>query len=244
MSEDERDRRRTTGGSPGRWISALGSTLLAAGVAHAADPDKPHPHQGIVPAFEGAPPRIELTAEQRATLERGEAVMTAVPGDEGGRGMAVQDVHAPPEVIWERIGAFREYPHMVDRVVECEPYYEEGDDVRVRFKVSVLGLEYVYYIRHTFRPEEGYVTWTLDYSRESDLDDSVGYWAVVPHPEKPGWSRLFYSIDMRTRAWMPSFVRKLVARRGVADATGWVKREAEARAGSRRASSPAAGSGG
>lgn len=234
MTEPSRDRRRRSRFDPGRLISAVSSTLLAAGVTHAADPGRPHPHHGIVPAFEGAPPHIELDREQRAALDRGEAVMTTLPGDAGGRGMAVQDVHAPPDVVWDRIGAFRDYPRMVNRVVECEPYYEDGDDVRVRFKVDVLGFEYVYYIRHTFRPEEGYVTWTLDYSRESDLDDSVGFWSVVPHPDKPGWSRVYYSIDMRTRAWMPAFVQRLIAKRGVVDATEWVKREAEARAASAR----------
>lgn len=243
MSEDPSPRRRGSRLEPGRWLSAVGSTLLAAGVAGAASPDRPHPHHGVVPPFEGAPPQVTLTPAQEAVLARGDAVLTTLPGDAGGRGMAVQDVHAPPEAIWDRIGAFEDYPRMVDRVVECETYYAEGDDVRVRFKVSVLGFDYVYYIRHTFRPEEGYVTWTLDYSRESDLDDSVGYWAVTPHPRKPGWSRLFYSIDMRTRTWMPGFVRALIARRGVSDATEWVKREAEAVARARENGEEHAGSG-
>jgi hypothetical protein len=202
--------------------------LIATAHAHAADPDQPHPHQGLVPAFAGAPPQIELTPEQLRTLDDGEAVLTTLPGDAGGRGIAIQDIHATPEVIWGRIRDFRAYPRMVDRVDSCEPYFEEGDDVRVRFASTVLGFEYVYFIRHNFRPDEGYVTWTLDYSRESDLDDSVGYWAVIPHPEKPGWSRLFYGIDMRTRGYMPGFVRHFIAKRGLGEATAWVKREAEA----------------
>lgn len=214
-----------------RLVAAL--AIAAAPAALAADPDAPHPHQGIVPAFAGAPPKIELTDEQRATLADGESVLTTLPGDAGGRGVAIQDIHATPDVIWDRIGAFDEYPRMVDNVEECEIYHDDGDDVRVRFEISVVGFEYEYFIRHRFRPEDGYVTWTLDYSRESDLDDSVGYWAVTPHPEKPGWSRLFYGIDMRTRGYMPGFVRDLIAKRGLEDATEWVKREAEAEAAKR-----------
>lgn len=216
-----------------RFVRAAGGGWLLAGAvaaaipALAADPDSPHPHLGIVPAFAGAPPQLDLTPEQLATLARNDAVLTTLPGDTGGRGIAVQDIHATPEVIWRLIRDFRAYPRRVDRVDSCEPYFEQGEDVRVRFVSSVLGFEYVYFIRHSFHPEEGYVTWTLDYSRESDLDDSVGYWAVIPHPEKPGWSRLFYGIDMRTRSYMPGFVRNLIARRGLIDATAWVKREAE-----------------
>ena len=206
------------------WITSPG---------FAADADKPHPHQGIVPAFAGAPPEVELTDAQRATLADGKPVLTTLPGDTGGRGVAIQDIHATPDVIWRRIGTFDEYPRMVDNVEACEIYQREGDDVRVRFAISVLGFDYEYFIQHTFRPQDGYVTWTLDYARESDLDDSVGYWAVMPHPEKPGWSRLFYGIDMRTRGYMPGFVRNMIAKRGLEDATEWVKREAEAEAAKR-----------
>ncbi len=217
------------------WVPAFGSTLLAAAVAGGADPQKPHPHQGIVPRFEGEPPKVELSDDERGVLARGKSIVTTVPGDAGGRGMAVQDVHAPPEVVWDRIGDYRDYPRMVDEVVECEPYLEDGDDVRVRFEIRVLGIPYVYYVRHVFRPEAGYITWTLDYTRESDLDDSVGYWAVAPHPDRAGWSRVFYSIDMRTRGFMPGFVRGFVTRRGVKSATAWVKRESEALAATQEA---------
>ena len=202
--------------------------LAGASAAFAADPGRPHPHQGVLERFAGAPPPVDLDEAQRARLARGEAVLTQVEGESGGRGMAIQDIHAVPETIWGRIGDFRAYPRMVDHVRECEPYLRRGSDVRVRFVVRVLGLRYEYFVRHVFRPEEGYVTWTLDYSRQSDLDDSVGYWFVTPHPTKPGWSRLFYSIEMRTRGWMPGFLRSLLAGRGLRDATGWVKRESEA----------------
>jgi hypothetical protein len=202
--------------------------LLAAGPAQAADPDSPHPHRGIVEPFVGAPPSAALSAAQLRTLAGGEAVLATVEGDQGGRAIAVQDVEASPETVWDRITAFRQYPEMVNYVAECEPYREDGSDLRVRFVLKILTFRYEYYIRHDYQPEEGYMSWTLDYTRESDLDDSVGYWAVVPHPESPDRSRVFYSIDMRTRGWMPAFLRRMIARQGLVDATGWVKREAEA----------------
>jgi len=219
------------------FVLALLAGLSAALPVRAADPDKSHPHQGIVEPFDGKPPTIELDTDQRRQLDSGEPVLVTLEGRDGGRGMAIQDISAPPEVIWNRIAAFDEYPRMVDHVEESEVYFAEGDDVRVRMVLRVMTFDYEYYIRHTYRPDQGYVTWTLDYTRESDLDDSVGYWAVIPHPTRPGTSRLFYSIDIRTRGWMPSFVRNLLAERGLKDATGWVKREAEAR---QREPSPAA----
>ena len=53
-------------------------------------------------------------------------------------------------------------------------------------KLGVMGVSLEYFIDHTYAPRLGVLTWTLDYSRLSDLVDSVGYWCVVPHPSSPG----------------------------------------------------------
>lgn len=207
---------------------ALAWSLLAGAPAYAANPDVPHPHSGLVEPFAGAPPRAALSPEQLQKLAEGEAILSTVEGERGGRAMAVQDVKASPETVWNRILAFRDYPEMVKYVTECEPYAEDGNDLRVRFVLKILTFRYEYYIRHDYQPEEGYMSWTLDYTRESDLDDSVGYWAVMPHPEASDMSRVYYAIDMRTRGWMPGFLRSMIARQGLVDATSWVKHEAEA----------------
>lgn len=201
--------------------------LSTGGDARAADADSPHPHQGIVEPFRGPPAPPVLDPDQVRALARGEAVLTTLENDGGGRGMAIQDIQATPATVWNRILAFREYPDMVNYVVESEPYLENGNDLRVRFVLKVFAFRFEYYIKHDFHPDQGYMSWTLDYTRESDFDDSVGYWVVQPHPEDPNQSRLFYSIDMRTRGWMPGVIRSIIARQGLKDATRWVKREAE-----------------
>ena len=98
--------------------------LMAAGYVHAANPHAPHPHDGLVEPFAGAPPRAALTPEQLQTLAAGETVLATLEGERGGRAMAVQDVKASPATVWNRIVAFREYPGMVKYVAECEPYLE------------------------------------------------------------------------------------------------------------------------
>ncbi|MDE0886173.1 MAG: SRPBCC family protein [Myxococcota bacterium] len=210
------------------WFLSLIFSLVLAETGTAARPDTPHPHQGVVRPFDGKPEMAPPSEAQLESLSRGETILVTIEGEDGGRGMAIQDIQAPPEAVWDRIAAFHDYPQMVPYVTECEPYFEDGSDVRVRFVLKLLAIRYEYYIRHDFRPERGYVTWTLDYSKESDLDDSVGFWAVEEHPEDPDRSRLFYSIELRTRGWMPGFVRNMVARQGLKGATEWVKREAEA----------------
>jgi hypothetical protein len=75
--------------------------------------------------------------------------------------------------------------------------------------------------------EKGYVTWTLDYSRSSELDDSVGFWYVAKHPTKPNWTRLYYSVEIRVASWVPSFVENYLSKKGLVTATAWVKKESE-----------------
>ncbi|CAN0500720.1 unnamed protein product, partial [Discosporangium mesarthrocarpum] len=39
--------------------------------------------------------------------------------------------------------------------------------------------------------------------------DSVGFWYVAPHPgggSKPGWSRVYYSIQLHIPKWIPGIV--------------------------------------
>ena len=204
------------------------SLLVFTAPALAANPNEPHPNHGLARAWTGAPPRTTLTADQEARLARGEPVLVQTQKGQGGEGVAVQDIAAPPEVVWGRITDFAAYPRMVPHVVRCEPYARSGDRVDVTFEINVLGSAWVYYIEHRVHASEGWLTWTLDYSRHSDLADSVGYWRVDPHPTQPGWSRVFYAVDVRLDGWVPGFIQDILGRRGLLDATRWVKRESEA----------------
>lgn len=49
----------------------------------------------------------------------------------------------------------------------------------LEFKVGMFGLKYGYFLLMKENPIENIVTWTLDYSRYSDLDDNVGHWQVI-----------------------------------------------------------------
>ena len=56
----------------GTWVIAF---LASCGSLHAADPASPHPHQGVIEAFEGKPALPDLGQEQLATLAGGEAIL-------------------------------------------------------------------------------------------------------------------------------------------------------------------------
>lgn len=208
--------------------------LAVAPLASAADPDAPHPHQGVLPAYAGAPKRPALTAEDLAVLARGDIVMkqeqTATGNDAAGRGTAVLDVHADPDTIWSRITDYPSYPDVVDHVKSTRVYERSGDHVKVEFVIGAPLINIRYFIDHTWRPAEGWMTWRLDYTRTSDFDDTVGFWWVEPLADKPGWSRIYYSASVKARGWVPPPIEKAFANIGLKTSVSWLKRESEAAA--------------
>jgi uncharacterized membrane protein len=193
----------------------------------AADFNKPHRHQGIVSKFEGEPPHVELTSQDQSKLEKGERVMKQVEQKDGGRGVAVFRVAAPVDTVWTVIRDFNHYPEWVDGVKSTEIYKQDKDQIYVKFIIGALGVNYEYYIHHNYPSTQDWGTWTLDYSKDSDLDDSVGYWRVDPVADKPGTSQIEYSVDVRLKGWVPGFIKNLLVNRGLKQATVWVKEQAE-----------------
>jgi len=113
-------------------------------------------------------------------------------------------------------------------------YLRDGENIDVAFKLSWLGFSLDYHIHHVFHDPEQWGTWTLDYSRESGLDDSVGFWRVTPVAEKPGTSQVEYSVDVQLPGWIPGFVRSIIVDKGLKQATEWVRVQSEARMKARR----------
>ncbi len=194
----------------------------------AADANEPHEHRGVVSAYSGAPPAVSLTATDVATLEAGQLVQKQIVADSGGRGVAVMHVNAPPATIWKTIQNYGAYPEWVDGLDGTRIYKRQGDRVFVEFNLSKMGMGVDYFIEHSVHTDEGWVTWTLDYDRQSDLDDSVGYWRVTQLSESPIVSRVEYSVDLRVKGWVPGFIEDLLMDKGLVMATSWVKTQAEA----------------
>lgn len=195
--------------------------------AFAADATQPHGHTGVVTPYKSAPPTVSLSTDEVAKLTAGDVIVKQQKVESGGRGIAVFHINATPSKIWSKITDYARYPQMVGHVEACSTYKTVGSDIYTRFVLSVVGTEVEYFIRHVYKPEQGYLTWTLDYSRLSDLDDSVGYWRVTSLSEAPAVSRLEYSVDIRFKGYVPGFVQDMIAKKGLTDAASWVKRESE-----------------
>jgi ribosome-associated toxin RatA of RatAB toxin-antitoxin module len=206
--------------------------VLAPGAALAADAAKPHEHQGKLKPYARPPPPLELSDAEKKALGEGRPVMRQTEGDAtSGRGMAVFRVDASPDVVWATINDFGSYPKWIDGVKKCAVYKKEGGLIDVEFQVSSFPVSADYFIHHDFDMANRWGTWTLDYTRNSDLDDSVGFWRVNPAPGDRNQSLVEYSVDVAAKAWLPGFVRTLIVDTGLKQATQWVKVQSEKKAG-------------
>eukprot|EP00540_Astrosyne_radiata_P021142 CAMPEP_0116839380 /NCGR_PEP_ID=MMETSP0418-20121206/9735_1 /TAXON_ID=1158023 /ORGANISM="Astrosyne radiata, Strain 13vi08-1A" /LENGTH=325 /DNA_ID=CAMNT_0004469485 /DNA_START=94 /DNA_END=1071 /DNA_ORIENTATION=+ len=194
---------------------------------------KPHPHQGKVKPFEPGDPKVPLDRKAISTLESGKPYQTQIQSGTSGRGLVVQDVHAPTNVVWERILDYNHYAQMVPNTLDSKNYniihHKNGQQtIFTRMKVGFSLIKLTFYVKHEYIPALSSLTWTLDYTRKSDFDDSCGYWYVMAHPDNPKeWSRVYYSVEVSMFDWVPKFVVQFMSTKALTDATGWVKKFSE-----------------
>ena len=200
------------------------SILLETAVA--ADPIAPHPHQGIITKFIDPAPSI-LSPDEQAALLSGQPVFQQTSHNNIDRGTAIFDVAAGQKTVWQVITSFQNYPEWIEEISETEIYMSESRYIYVDFTISVYMVDIQYFIKHDYQPEKGCMTWTLDYNRKSDLDDSAGYWLVYPSPADTGKTRVEYSVDLRIGPGIPDFIETILADKGIKNATKWVKKGAE-----------------
>lgn len=220
-----------------RVVVRLAAAALAASFAGAADPSRPHPHQGVLDPFKPGPPPA-LTSSELASLDAGMPVQKTTKvmgrdGKESGRATAVFDVAAPPSVVWGCINDLKNYPKMVPGVAAMEVYRGPSTSggvttTHAKWTLALLGYRLSYYLITKYEPRLNSMTFRLDYSRDSDLSDSVGHWHVVPlsRPDGSTHSRVTYSAALTLRGWFPKAVIDLLFATTLGRATAWVSTEA------------------
>ena len=90
---------------------------LLVAISFAFDPSVPHSHTGKVIPMKKAPAAVPLTVEQKNALSKGNPIFMRVrTGEERGKGVAVQYIHASDQKVWDTILDYPKYPQWVDNV--------------------------------------------------------------------------------------------------------------------------------
>mmetsp|Transcript_31820 Transcript_31820/g.53690 ORF Transcript_31820/g.53690 Transcript_31820/m.53690 type:complete len:290 (-) Transcript_31820:1361-2230(-) len=202
--------------------------------ALAASKDKPHGHQGVLKPYDGTPLPLKITSSQSSKLDKGDSVQYNERDGKSGMGVVIQDVNASIPITMDRIRDLTNYKNMVPHVKKVEIYHNEKfingtSKTGAKFDLGLMGIRVSYFLLLTHEPKHNTLTWTLDYSKNSDFDDNCGHWQLQPHPTKKGWTRVLYSTKIKLFNWVPEFIVKFLTSKALTESTDWVKRESEKR---------------
>ena len=206
-------------------VVALITSVCFASQAFAASWSDPHPHKGELQKYKGKPPTVKVSDADKTKLKAGEPVYKTIKSKKGGRGVAVFYVNASVDKVWKTIGNYKRYPKYVGEVKRTRVYGKTDKGSKVWFEVESWGVKVEYFIDHVENDAEKWVTWHLDYSKESDLGDSVGFWQLKKVDDKT--TQVAYSVDLTTRGWVPGFIKTMLVDNGLKTATSWVKVHSE-----------------
>ena len=210
------------------WCCLLISLSIGGQVKAGWESLEPHPHQGLLTPYSKEPPKVQLSDAQQRLLEAGQTVLMRQKVGAGQRGVSVFRVDASVDTIWTTIKNFSAYPQWIDEIDDIEIYFNYGNSTRVRFTAGGIFSNTVWYVDHDYpRDERSWGSWRLDYKFRSDLDDSVGFWRVLPVPGQPGISEVTYSADLRLKGLIASLFENSLIEDSLKSASVWVKREAE-----------------
>jgi hypothetical protein len=115
------------------------------------------------------------------------------------RRLIVQDVEAPVQTIIDRILDYNQYARMVPGISQSEIYHREtiettctgslkgntdegsvSQRLGVHMKAGVPFMQFEFYTDIRYDPNRRTISWTLDYSRHSQVYESVGMWYIQP----------------------------------------------------------------
>ncbi len=178
-----------------------------------------------------ATPNTTLSAEERAALERGEAISRHWRDAQGrARGLSAVLVNAPATSVWKAIVD-------VDAYVEFLPYVtasyvlsweEETDYTRILagYSLTTMGVTTKYRLDHRWYADKGVIVFDVIPEGSSPIAAGDGFWRVSPYRGARGQVLLEYSVDMAMQWWVPSVLERKAASR-LPTVVRLIKRRAE-----------------
>lgn len=185
-----------------------------------------------------SPPLPELSEEEEELVLQGLRLQKQTRDETGGGGFSVQEIHAPADLVWQKLRALEEYPEMI-KTVRRSAIYEETDE-SVKAKITVSRFRIPLYVEFSSNPPAMCMPWKLDTNhRNILLKESHGFWLVEPTAEQ-GTCRVWFSVSATLRSGIPKVIERIAEKLGLYKASNWVKEEMEKEVGQLSTSTAAA----
>ena len=170
-----------------------------------------------------------LTESETATVQKGDIAMRDDPSDSDAM-YAFMSISASPEDIFAALNNPKLIASSSSSITGCEPYGDVTEDgvrkIKLHYTLQVAWSEVTYYIAREHHINEGYLSWTLDPERQSDIVQADGYYVLKP--QEDGTTLLVYWAKTVSGRKVPGWIRDMLTGRAL---KGWleaVKKESEA----------------
>jgi hypothetical protein len=145
--------------------------------------------------------------------------------------MAVVDVRAAPGVVWDVIVDFNDRVKNSWLVDSARPYADHSKDghldTGIRWRLSIMGSEIIYHARYAGDRAGGYMDWTVDATRDNDIEPSHGRYTIIKLPGRGAGSRLIYVFEVQAKRAVGKAIRKRLVDRNIGKLMEHVRERAE-----------------
>jgi ribosome-associated toxin RatA of RatAB toxin-antitoxin module len=128
-----------------------------------------------------------FTAEEQATLDRGDVVRRPLGEDSnsegylGGTSYAL--IHAEPDVVWRAMQDFSAFPDIFPQTLATEIISDRGNRKVVKMTQGTSLVTISFYVLYRLDEEARKISWEMIQDQPHDLEDTRGYWQVEAHGE-------------------------------------------------------------
>lgn len=169
-------------------------------------------------AAQAAPTAVAPTADEWKKLEKGEVVTRNAPDLSPPGAYAWVVVEAEPAEMWAVLNDPSQAVEASGSVDSCERYLDEptpnGRKIGLAYTMTVAFTEVKYSVVRDFRPDAGWMTWTLDPDRTHDLKESTGHYVVEPGKTE-GTLLLSYQTQTDIGRNVPTWVTQMLTGRAL-----------------------------
>jgi hypothetical protein len=176
------------------------------------------------------PVPTEPTEDEWKSIIAGEVVTRPAPELTPPGAYAWAEIEATPDAIWNVLIDPAEVAASSNTVTSCELYRDDphaaGRFIGFHYVLNVAWTEVTYFILRDFRPSEGYMSWTLDPSKTSDLAVADGFYLVKPG-RTPGHNMLYYTTLTDSGRKVPQWLQTWLSSKALRGYLAHVKNIAE-----------------
>jgi ribosome-associated toxin RatA of RatAB toxin-antitoxin module len=138
-------------------------------------------------------------------------------------GFIVFDVAKNIDKVFISIANLTSYSIKIDDVSKVLIYNEFANIIKAQIFIDSFFISFSNYVIHFVNKKNYKISWHLDdkYKNDNYFAKMNGYWKLKKINDNQ--TRVFYSNDLEFKSFMPSFLKDILANKGLDKSTSWLR---------------------